>query len=97
MAERWHLNASSTEGAQWWTCWTTAADVATAIAAGGITDAHPKVRKGDFVDLRTGCTGVTTVALRAAFTAAELVRASADATDAGALDLTDGTTMADTT
>lgn len=94
MAEYWRLNHSVPEGAQWWTCWTTVADVATANTAGQITDAPTGVRKGDFIDIRTGCSAVTSATLRAAFTGAAILRATADAAS-GAVDLSDNETMTD--
>lgn len=92
MANYWRLRTGCTEGTQEWDLWTTIADRATLNSAGQVTDAPDTVRKGDIIYGMTGCSVVTTVAGRAAFTAKGLFMATADAAD-GALDLADGTVL----
>lgn len=93
MANYWKpVKLIAVEGTQEWDLWTTIADLATANTAGQITDAPDGVRKGDKINVKTGCTGVTTPALRAGFTAQADAMATADAAS-GALDLSDGTAL----
>ena len=92
MANYWKCLKSQTEGPQEWALWTTIANLATLNTSGQITDAPDLVRKGDVIYGRTGCTAVTSVATRAAFTAQGIYMATADASS-GALDLSDGMAM----